>query len=507
MNPFFWPQLTATRHREHCPGDGAHAPRSRSLTVAWLVAFGFACLSQATALWPPAPLLAGETLEDAAEEFDSFDGDEDNDAEEHEEERDAEDVEDEETEFEESEIELRLGELLGLREDVARREPNGREEQIELQDCVASLDEAIAVVRQWERLQRAMDDARQWGAEANVERLLPELERVALVAEARDRLLHLQIHHLEIHAQIEEALRDQDDRRRALLDFLQRGLREGKELAHELLQARLKGSEFEASEIADELDFVVDERVHPPLEALDLRVRIDEAEEEGEDELVDELREELRELEESINVDRAIEEHSPKDEVRREPEASPTSVMQPVLVTKETLAPCADMDLQRDVRPLLQKYCFDCHSSDFSSGELDFEQLLALSPIVKNRRQWINVIEQTKNHVMPPEDSEQPTQDERKKIVLSLHNAVFNFDYSQIDDPGYEAARRLTHREYSNTVRDLFGVEIDVTDRFPADLTATSGFDNSANTLFIQPLLMERYIGLAEHVVAVALPD
>ena len=47
-------------------------------------------------------------------------------------------------------------------------------------------------------------------------------------------------------------------------------------------------------------------------------------------------------------------------------------------------------------------------NNESSSGELNLEKLLTVSPIVKQREQWINVIEQTKNHVMPPEDEQQP---------------------------------------------------------------------------------------------------
>ncbi|MEE2640023.1 MAG: DUF1592 domain-containing protein [Planctomycetota bacterium] len=77
---------------------------------------------------------------------------------------------------------------------------------------------------------------------------------------------------------------------------------------------------------------------------------------------------------------------------------------------------------------------------------------------------------------------------------------MHHFDYSQVDNPGYESARRLTHREYANAVRDLLGIEDDVLSRFPSDLSATSGFDNSANSLFLQPLLMQRYLQVAEFV-------
>ena len=108
---------------------------------------------------------------------------------------------------------------------------------------------------------------------------------------------------------------------------------------------------------------------------------------------------------------------------------------------------------------------------------------------------------------MPPEAAPQPAEDVRRRMVGLLHRDIEDFDYASIDDPGFELMRRLTHDEYDNTVRDLFGVELNVTDRFPGELTGSSGFENSSNTLFLQPSLMERYIAVAERVVALALPD
>ena len=88
-----------------------------------------------------------------------------------------------------------------------------------------------------------------------------------------------------------------------------------------------------------------------------------------------------------------------------------------------------------------------------------------------------------------------------------LRDNIENYDFSLLDNPGFELMRRLTHTEYDNTIRDLFGVELNVTERFPTELIGNSGFENSSNTLFLQPALMERYIGAAQTVVDLALPD
>ncbi|MEM9644154.1 MAG: DUF1592 domain-containing protein, partial [Planctomycetota bacterium] len=123
------------------------------------------------------------------------------------------------------------------------------------------------------------------------------------------------------------------------------------------------------------------------------------------------------------------------------------------------------------------------------------------------RDDWINVIQQIKLRSMPPADSEQPTDDERRSAASWLTETIENFDYDSVREPGFEPARRLTHEEYNHTIRDLVGTDLRPADRFPADMTASSGFENSANSLFLQPITLERYIGAAEAIVNEAWPE
>lgn len=172
----------------------------------------------------------------------------------------------------------------------------------------------------------------------------------------------------------------------------------------------------------------------------------------------------------------------------------------PIQVTAQESAAAAKQDFQQIILPLFKKSCFDCHGMDNQEGGLNLESLLTDRPLVKNRSKWLNIYEQTRNHVMPPEDAAQPQAKERRNLVAWIHKEIFQFDYSKTNHPGNEPTRRLTHREYAHTIRDLFKTELDVFSKFPADMSATSGFDNSANSLFLQPLLMERYIQIAEQV-------
>ncbi len=154
---------------------------------------------------------------------------------------------------------------------------------------------------------------------------------------------------------------------------------------------------------------------------------------------------------------------------------------------------------------LFARYCLDCHGNSLQEAELNIEALLEQTPLVRNRERWRNVRLRAEQGDMPPEGAEQPTPEQRKQMVAWLKSQIDEFDYSTIDDPGAEPIRRLTHLEFIHTVQTLLGVRLDPK-RFPEDLSGQSGFDNSANTLFLHPLLLEKYILAIDDAIEAAKP-
>src|SRR4030095_5936449 len=71
---------------------------------------------------------------------------------------------------------------------------------------------------------------------------------------------------------------------------------------------------------------------------------------------------------------------------------------------------------------------------------------------------------------------------------------------------GRVVLRRLNRAEYANTVRDLLGVDVDLTDLLPPD-TSTSGFDNSAETLHTSSYLLRTYLEAADRVLDEAIAN
>ena len=109
---------------------------------------------------------------------------------------------------------------------------------------------------------------------------------------------------------------------------------------------------------------------------------------------------------------------------------------------------------------LIEHYCLDCHDSDSQNGEVDLEGALGVKPLVKNMDLWRTVIARIENSDMPPKKNPQPKPEEKERLLNWLDSEINHFDYSQVDNPGYEPVRRLTHIEFSNTLRDLLGLDL-----------------------------------------------
>ena len=440
---------------------------------------------------------------EAEEEEENLD---DEQFEDEEEEFEDEEFEDEEFEDEEEDREERAEYLQEIRE-LLRDRLSQLEDNVQLtKQQLKSVDEFLRESQRLPELERQIERAEAEEDSAAIRKAERAFDRVERNLMLREELLELSF---ELYGTREDLMRmreEDDEERLELLEHLQTGYSQVIESVEELL--KLGPEDPRVGELERRKERVYEGRIEMVHRAFELMERFEEAEERDDEERIERVE---REFERVMRRIRRLDDDD-REDVRNEDAAvesrpNDTPVFPAVAITPETIAAHAKTQVARDVVPLLRTYCFDCHSNAESSGRLNFDKLLVEKPIVRRGEMWANVIEQTKNHVMPPEDAAQPSAEERELIVLGLHNAIANFDYSRVDDPGFEAARRMTHREFSNTLRDLFGVEIDVVDRFPDDLTGTSGFDNSANSLFIQPLLMERYISIVEHVVNTALPS
>ena len=161
-------------------------------------------------------------------------------------------------------------------------------------------------------------------------------------------------------------------------------------------------------------------------------------------------------------------------------------------------------------KPLLGRYCLDCHSGDGAEGAVDLAALDDMAAFRAHLKLVRRVEEMVASGQMPPPESEQPTAAEREALDAWLKALLAAEARAQAGDPGRVVLRRLNNAEYTHTIRDLTGVEsLDPAQEFPADGGAGEGFTNTGQSLVMSPSLATKYLdaakGIAAH--AVLLPD
>ncbi|MEZ5304994.1 MAG: DUF1588 domain-containing protein [Verrucomicrobiales bacterium] len=155
------------------------------------------------------------------------------------------------------------------------------------------------------------------------------------------------------------------------------------------------------------------------------------------------------------------------------------------------------------IQPILEANCYRCHGGEKTKGDINLTDYTTLATIQRNPKFWENVAHTVEAGEMPPEDEKQPSDEERKRLLAWIKDAVTNIDYSKIPkDPGRPALRRLNREEYNNTIRDLFGVDFRPGKNFPEDGAGDGGFNNNGDALFLPPILMEKYLEAANAVLA-----
>jgi hypothetical protein len=161
-------------------------------------------------------------------------------------------------------------------------------------------------------------------------------------------------------------------------------------------------------------------------------------------------------------------------------------------------SPATVAEFDSEIRPLLAYYCADCHKK---GKDVPFLAARTLAEIEPYRGTWRSVVSQLRNRTMPPIEEEQPSEQERIRVATWLDQALRETARDLPEFAGAVTARRLNRLEYDNTIRDLFGLELNFSETFPTDGGGGEGFDNNGETLFLPAILMERYLEAAQQIL------
>jgi len=181
-----------------------------------------------------------------------------------------------------------------------------------------------------------------------------------------------------------------------------------------------------------------------------------------------------------------------------------TSFFRLFVLAMQILNASAAIDYTRDIEPILVNYCYDCHGDGADKGDMALDEYKQLSALFADREKWMAVWKNVRAHVMPPANKKQPRDAERELIELWIEQKICQLDPAK-PDPGHVTVRRLNRSEYRHTISDLLGVYVDTLNLFPPD-DSGYGFDNIGDVLSTSPLLIEKYIHVANTIVKEVVP-
>ncbi len=139
--------------------------------------------------------------------------------------------------------------------------------------------------------------------------------------------------------------------------------------------------------------------------------------------------------------------------------------------------------------PVLSEFCFRCHAGESPEGGLDLEKLETDLENHEVVEKWIRVFDRVSDGEMPPKPSPRPNAAMLQSFLDRLSALLTEADGGR----RHVRFRRLNRVEYENTVRDLFGIRVDLKDSLPAD-PKSQGFDTVGDVLSISTELLQVYL-------------
>jgi hypothetical protein len=155
-------------------------------------------------------------------------------------------------------------------------------------------------------------------------------------------------------------------------------------------------------------------------------------------------------------------------------------------------------------RELVNEYCVPCHDSDKLKGGLTLEQFdparAELNADVAEK-----MIKKLRAGMMPPANVDRPDVATLQALAASLEHRLDTMAAAR-PNPGSRTFQRLNRAEYANSIRDLLGMDVDVSAFLPPD-TISHNFDNIADVQSMSATVLEGYLRAASRISRDAVGD
>ena len=169
-----------------------------------------------------------------------------------------------------------------------------------------------------------------------------------------------------------------------------------------------------------------------------------------------------------------------------------------------SFAHAAEAPGQKVLAPFLDKYCLKCHDTESQKGDREFETfkfpLTTIAALITAK----DIVDQLTLREMPPGKAKaQPSDDERLAVIRVLRESIAAARGKIERTAARTVMRRLSNREYENTLATLFGRRVDtlgLTADFPKE-KASEHIDTIGKSLVTSGFLLDQYFQSANRLV------
>jgi hypothetical protein len=172
-----------------------------------------------------------------------------------------------------------------------------------------------------------------------------------------------------------------------------------------------------------------------------------------------------------------------------------------VLIAAGTQA--AVMPAPKAIAGFLDQYCLKCHDQATEKGDREFETFKLPLGTEAELIAAKDIVDQLTLREMPPAKEKQPTDDERLAVIRALREGIAAARGRIESTAARTVMRRLSNREYENTLATLFGRRVDtlgLTADFPKE-KASEHIDTIGKSLVTSGFLLDQYFQSASRLV------
>lgn len=178
------------------------------------------------------------------------------------------------------------------------------------------------------------------------------------------------------------------------------------------------------------------------------------------------------------------------------------------IIASANYSVAGDDYFEKSIKPYLKEYCIRCHGEKKQKADRRYDKISDDFSDRETATLWQDMLDQLHLGEMPPKKPF-PTSEKQQEVVNWITSKMDKAREAQLASKTGTVMRRLSHREFSNTLYDLFKFDDSnflMAFGLPED-SIDHGFDNNAKSLKTTSFLYEKYLKVADKVLdAVVLP-